>query len=126
MSSLSSGLRRWKEQKVNARWIGRILRAVRAGERYSASNHAALLGVEVISLKSAWFLNGKQMPLRSAGMGVGVNISPPLSWSGAPAGTVELAIIMKDPDAALPWPFVHMIAYRIFLTNPARGRSSRS
>ena len=65
---------------MNARWIGRILRAVRAGERYSASNHAALLGVlEGISLKSAWFLNGKQMPLRSAGMGVGVNISPPLS-----------------------------------------------
>ena len=68
---------------------------------------------EVISLKSEWFLNGKQMPLRSAGMGVGENISPPLSWSGAPAGTVELAIIMEDPDAPLPQPFVHMIAYRI-------------
>jgi len=26
---------------------------------------------------------------------------------------------MEDPDAVLPWPFVHMIAYRIFLTNPA-------
>jgi Raf kinase inhibitor-like YbhB/YbcL family protein len=99
---------------MNARWIGRILRGVRAGERHCASNHAALSGVpQVISLESEWFLNGEQMPLRSAGRGVGENISPPLRWSGVPAGTAELAIIMEDPDAPLPRPFVHMIAYRI-------------
>ena len=99
---------------MNAPWIGRILRGIRAGERHSASNHAALLGVpEVISLKSEWFLNGKSIPLRSAGIGVGENISPPLGWSGVPPGTVELAIIMEDPDAPLPRPFVHMIVYRI-------------
>jgi hypothetical protein len=46
--------------------MGRILRGVRAGERHSASNDTALLGVpEVISLESDWFLNGTQMPLRS-------------------------------------------------------------
>jgi Raf kinase inhibitor-like YbhB/YbcL family protein len=99
---------------MNARWIGRILRGVRAGERHCASKHGALFGVPgVISLQSEWFLNGKQMPLRCAGIGVGENISPPLSWSGVPAGTLELAIIMEDPDAPLPRPFVHMIAYRI-------------
>jgi hypothetical protein len=100
MASLGSGLRQWKKKMMmNARWIGRILRGVRAGERHSASNHAALFGVpEMISLKSEWFLNGKQMPLRSAGIGVGENISPPLSWSGVPGGTVELAIIMEDRD----------------------------
>jgi Raf kinase inhibitor-like YbhB/YbcL family protein len=99
---------------MNARWIGRILRGVRAGERHCASNHAALFGVpEVISLKSEWFLNGKEMPLRCAGIRVGENISPPLSWSAVPAGTLELAIIMEDPDAPLQRPFVHMIAYRI-------------
>jgi Raf kinase inhibitor-like YbhB/YbcL family protein len=114
MASIDYGFRQWKEMRMNARWIGRILRGFRAGERHSASNHAALFGVpEVISLKSEWFLNGKQMPLRSAGRGVGENISPPLSWSGVPAGTVELAILMEDPDAPLPRPFVHMIAYRI-------------
>jgi|SRR5258708_607643 len=53
------------------------------------------------------------MPLRSAGIGVGENISPPLSWSGVPAATAELAILMEDPDAPLPRPFVHMITYRI-------------
>jgi Raf kinase inhibitor-like YbhB/YbcL family protein len=101
-------------EEVKARWIGRILRGVRAGERYAALNHSTLLGVpEVISLKSEWFLNGKPMPPRSAGIGVGENISPPLNWSGVPAGTVELGIIMEDPDAPLPRPFVHMIVYRI-------------
>jgi hypothetical protein len=114
MASSFSGLRHWKEKKMNARWIGRILRGVRAGERHSALNHAAFFEVPaVISLKSEWFLNGKQMPLRCAGIGVGENISPPLNWRGVPAGTVELGIIMEDPDAPLPRPFVHMIAYRI-------------
>jgi Raf kinase inhibitor-like YbhB/YbcL family protein len=114
MASFGSGLRQWKEEKVNVRWIGHMLRGIRAGDRRSASNHAALVGVpEVISLESEWFLNGKPMPLRSAGIGVGENVSPPLSWSGVPAGTVELAIIMEDPDAPIPRPFVHMIVYRI-------------
>jgi Raf kinase inhibitor-like YbhB/YbcL family protein len=110
---------------MNARWIGRILRGVRAGERHCASNHAALFGVpEVISLKSEWFQNGKQMPLRSAGIGAGENISPPLSWSGVPAGTLELAILMEDPDAPLPRPFVHMIAYRISPDKSGVGEGS--
>jgi hypothetical protein len=54
---------------MNARWIGRILRGVRAGERHCALNHAALfVAPEVISLKTEWFLNGKEMPLRCAGI----------------------------------------------------------
>ena len=53
------------------------------------------------------------MPLCSAGERVGENISAPLTWSGVPPKTVELAIILENPDAPLPRPFVHMIAYRI-------------
>jgi hypothetical protein len=84
---------------MNARWIGRILRGVRAGERHCALNHAALfVAPEVISLKSEWFLNGKEMPLRCAEIRVGENISASLSWSGVPAGTLELAIIIEDPE----------------------------
>jgi Raf kinase inhibitor-like YbhB/YbcL family protein len=29
----------------------------------------------------------------------GANLSPPVSWSNTPAGTVEIAIVMTDPDA---------------------------
>ena len=99
---------------MNTRWIGRVLRGVRALERHAVRNQPALVGVpEVISLKSDWFQDGGSMPLCSAGEGVGENVSPPLTWSGVPLKTVELAIILEDPDVPLPRPFVHMIAYQI-------------
>jgi len=67
------------------------------------------------------------MPSRSAGVGVGENVSPPLTWSGMPVGTAEIAIILEDPDAPLPRPFVHMIAYHIAPDNrmPAEGGLNR-
>jgi len=40
------------------------------------------------------------------------NVSPPLSWSGLPDGTMSLAFIMDDPDApAGTW--VHWVLYDI-------------
>jgi Raf kinase inhibitor-like YbhB/YbcL family protein len=116
---------------MNTRWIGRVLRRVRALERHAVRNQPALVGVpEVISLKSDWFQDGGSMPLCSAGEGVGENISPPLTWSGVPPKTVELAIILEDADAPLPRPFVHLIAYRIApdrscFTEGALGREAR-
>jgi Raf kinase inhibitor-like YbhB/YbcL family protein len=50
----------------------------------------------------------------------GNDISPPLAWSGLPAGTKSLALIVDDPDAPDPaapqrtW--VHWVLYNI---NPA-------
>ncbi|HKT31091.1 MAG TPA: YbhB/YbcL family Raf kinase inhibitor-like protein [Gammaproteobacteria bacterium] len=47
----------------------------------------------------------------------GADISPPLAWSGAPAGTKSFAFIMDDPDAPDPaapkvtW--VHWVLYDI-------------
>ncbi len=47
----------------------------------------------------------------------GQDSSPPLSWSGLPAGTKSLALIMDDPDAPDPkapkrtW--VHWVLYNI-------------
>ncbi len=43
----------------------------------------------------------------------GRNISPPLTWSGAPAGTREFALILEDPDAGSPPPYVHWLIYKI-------------
>jgi Raf kinase inhibitor-like YbhB/YbcL family protein len=43
----------------------------------------------------------------------GRNVSPPLTWSNAPAGTKELAVVLQDPDAGNPPPFVHWVIYKI-------------
>src|SRR5262249_44287390 len=51
--------------------------------------------------------------------GEGADASPPLKWSGLPAGTKELALICDDPDAPTPKPWVHWVLYRLAPT-PAR------
>ncbi|EME26839.1 UPF0098 protein [Galdieria sulphuraria] len=47
----------------------------------------------------------------------GENISPPLEWSGIPAGTKSLVLINDDPDAPDPkapkFTYVHWIVYNI-------------
>ena len=47
----------------------------------------------------------------------GKDISPPLAWSGAPAGTKSLALIVDDPDAPDPaapkMTWVHWVLYNI-------------
>lgn len=43
----------------------------------------------------------------------GGNDAPALSFSGAPEGTVELAVIMHDPDAPLAHGFTHWVVYGI-------------
>src|SRR5690606_35385525 len=43
----------------------------------------------------------------------GNNFSPPLRWDHVPAGTAELALIVDDPDAPRPKPFVHWVVYKI-------------
>ncbi len=47
----------------------------------------------------------------------GEDVSPPLAWSGAPAGTKSFALIVDDPDAPDPknpkTTWVHWVAYDI-------------
>jgi hypothetical protein len=53
------------------------------------------------------------MPQRTAGEGVGDNISPELNWEGLPAETRELLLVVEDPSVPLPRPIVHMVAFGI-------------
>jgi Raf kinase inhibitor-like YbhB/YbcL family protein len=50
-----------------------------------------------IELTSAAFADGDTIPDKYARLGD--NVSPPLAWSGVPEGTIELALIVEDPDA---------------------------
>ncbi len=54
---------------------------------------------------------GDPIPAKYARCGMGAaNVSPPLSWSGVPAGTMGFALIMTDPDAP-GGNFVHWIVF---------------
>jgi Raf kinase inhibitor-like YbhB/YbcL family protein len=60
---------------------------------------------------STAFANGERVPKRFTGDGE--DISPPLTWSGLPAGTKEISLICDDPDAPTPQPWVHWVMYKI-------------
>jgi len=69
-----------------------------------------------MQLTSTAFDDGGAIP--SQYTGVGVDVSPALSWTGAPAGTKAFAVICHDPDAPLVTPggtygFVHWVLYNI-------------
>ncbi len=66
------------------------------------------------SLSSTTFKDGGAIPRRSTCDGD--NVSPEISWSGAPDGTAAFAVIAIDLDAH---DFVHWIAYD--LTGSASG-----
>jgi Raf kinase inhibitor-like YbhB/YbcL family protein len=88
--------------------LGRLLRDRRAGDSKLAWNRPGLAAPDTIPLTSPAFTDGSEMPLSSAGKGVGPNISPPLAWHGLPDDAVELVLVVEDPDAPLPRPVVHL------------------
>jgi len=63
-----------------------------------------------LELKSSAFVSGSMIP--SLYTCEGKNISPPLTWSGAPAGTKSFVLICDDPDAPL-MTWVHWVYYNI-------------
>ncbi len=66
---------------------------------------------EKMELTSSAFKNGGAIPEKYSAYGE--NVSPALSWSGAPEGTKSFALIMDDPDAPRPEPFVHWVLFNI-------------
>ena len=44
---------------------------------------------------------------------VGENFSPPLAWSGVPAGTKSFALLLFDPEGRAPTGVSHMVIYGI-------------
>jgi Raf kinase inhibitor-like YbhB/YbcL family protein len=72
-------------------------------------------GVSAMTLKliSPAFKDGAPIPAKYTCEGE--DVSPPLSWTGAPAGTKSLALIVDDPDAPDPkaprMTWVHWVLY---------------
>ena len=61
-------------------------------------------------LTSAAFKDGAPIPGKYTCDGV--DVSPPLTWSGAPAGTRSVALIADDPDAP-GGTWVHWVLYNL-------------
>ena len=66
-------------------------------------------------ISSSAYADGDAMPSRFTCDAA--DVSPPLQWSGAPAGTKSFAFIMDDPDAPDPaapkMTWVHWVLYDI-------------
>jgi Raf kinase inhibitor-like YbhB/YbcL family protein len=58
---------------------------------------------------------------------VGENLSPPLAWSGVPAGTKSFALLLFDPEGRAPEGVSHMVVYGIpvSVTGFAEGELSQ-
>jgi Raf kinase inhibitor-like YbhB/YbcL family protein len=65
----------------------------------------------MMQIQSSAFSPNDWIPKRYSGEGK--DVSPALSWTGAPDGTVEFALICDDPDAPTAEPWVHWVAYHI-------------
>jgi len=90
--------------------IGRLLRPLRCDPARSPLNHPGLQAPESIAISSPEFSDGTVMPMRSAGRGVGDNISPELRWAGIPTDTRQLVLLFDDIDVPLRAPLIHNIA----------------
>jgi Raf kinase inhibitor-like YbhB/YbcL family protein len=85
------------------------------------------------TLSSATFKDGTMMPRKVANKNpqnpncVGDNVSPQLSWSGAPEGTKSFAFTMVDPEGRLGLGVYHWVAYGIpaNVTSFAEGEVSK-
>lgn len=64
-----------------------------------------------MTVESPAFKDGQTIPDDYTSFGK--NVSPPLSWSGAPATSRQFAVVCHDPDAPLPGGFTHWVIYKI-------------
>jgi Raf kinase inhibitor-like YbhB/YbcL family protein len=74
------------------------------GQGGGSGGDASPTTVTTLKLTSPAFGEGQPIPPEYTC--VGDDVSPPLAWTGVPAGTAELALVVRDPDAD---GFVHWV-----------------
>src|SRR5437868_11836338 len=83
----------------------------RAGEERLAYRRLCIEPSGDLRLTSGAFGHGEPIPTRYTADGG--SDEAPLRWSGVPAKAQSLALIVEDPDAPTPQPFVHWLLYGI-------------
>lgn len=90
--------------------VGEALSRVKAGMGKTAYHSLFADIPATVVVSSEAFSDGAEIPTRYTDDGG--TLSPPLSWSGLPAGTGSVVLLVEDPDAPMPRPFVHLIAWK--------------
>jgi Raf kinase inhibitor-like YbhB/YbcL family protein len=64
-----------------------------------------------LTVQSPAFPKGGVIPDRYSSYGQ--DVSPPLRWSEPPWGTQAIVVLVEDPDAESPKPYVHWVLYNL-------------
>jgi Raf kinase inhibitor-like YbhB/YbcL family protein len=88
--------------------VGHVLREQRAGLDKIVFNQVKTgAGTAALSVRSLAFADHAPIPAIYTADGEGH--SPPIEWTGVPAGTASLVLIVEDADSPTPQPLVHAI-----------------
>jgi Raf kinase inhibitor-like YbhB/YbcL family protein len=76
-----------------------------------AWNSPNLAGEQTLALSSPDFGDECVIPaVHASARAGGKDLSPALTWSRAPEPTAQLLLVIEDPDAPTPMPFIHCVA----------------
>jgi Raf kinase inhibitor-like YbhB/YbcL family protein len=89
--------------------MGQALSAVKAGIGRTVYHSTFAKVPATIAVSSDAFTDGGRIPSQYTDDGGG--LSPPLAWTNLPAETGSIVLLVEDPDAPMPRPFVHLIAW---------------
>jgi Raf kinase inhibitor-like YbhB/YbcL family protein len=79
--------------------------------RVITSSLPGMKGKSRLTVTSQAFGNGKSIPQEYSAYGS--DVSPPLNWSGVPREAKSVVVLVEDPDAMSPKPFVHWMVVNL-------------
>jgi Raf kinase inhibitor-like YbhB/YbcL family protein len=83
----------------------------RPGQPGLAWSSPNLAGEQTLALSSPDFEHEGTIPaVHASARAGGKDLSPALAWSPAPEDTAQLLLVIEDPDAPTPMPFIHCVA----------------
>jgi Raf kinase inhibitor-like YbhB/YbcL family protein len=91
--------------------LGNAIKNVHAGADKLFAKKLAPKLAPTLMVQSPAFTGLGRLPVSATAEGQGT--PPPISWSAPPAGTKSLVVMVEDPEAPLPEPFVHWMVYDI-------------
>ena len=111
-----------------------VFRSLLAAGTLTVAFAASAAAQGPFTLTSSTFKDGQLMPRKVANKNpqnancVGDNVSPQLSWTGAPEGTRSFALLMEDPEGRGGAGVHHWVAYGIppSVTSFAEGEVSKA